>query len=157
MPLSERQKVYAAMDKANGIKSRKKPPTLGQLKKKAWKLCSEYVRRKSADGGGNVRCYTCPTVSHWKKMHAGHLIPGRGHSILFDLRGLRPQCYVCNIHRQGQSVAFLIHLEQEIGVEDARRHRDELHEKAKKPYQYSRVELEELMAWLERQLLRMFA
>lgn len=152
MALTERQKVYAAMDKANGIKKPKPLKTVSSLKTKAWKFCSIYVRMLSADRNGMVECYTCGVKKHWKQMQAGHLVPGRGHSILFDLRGIRPQCYQCNCRCQGMTVAFLIHLEQEVGVEQARAIRDELHLKAKQPHPYSHEEMFELIEWFKIQI-----
>lgn len=51
---------------------------------------------READGFGRVKCCTCPDVKHWKEMQAGHFIPGRCNSILFDERGCHAQCRRCN-------------------------------------------------------------
>ena len=69
-----------------------------QLKTQAWKLCSEYVRKRDADWRGNVTCITCMYKSHWKDMDAGHFIPSRVNGILFDTRGIYAQCKQCNMN-----------------------------------------------------------
>lgn len=71
------------------------------LKKKLWKLFSEYIRRIGADWRGNVACVTCNSVKHWKEQQAGHFIPGRHNMVLFDERNVHPQCYRCNIALSG--------------------------------------------------------
>lgn len=52
------------------------------------------------------RCATCVVVAHWTQLQAGHFIRGRLNANLFDERGCAPQCYGCNIHRQGDVVTF---------------------------------------------------
>jgi len=74
---------------------------ISSLKAKAWKLFSEWTRRKWADKDGFVACCTCHKTFHWKSLQAGHFISGRGNSILFDERGTNPQCYGCNCHKHG--------------------------------------------------------
>jgi len=34
-------------------------------------------------------------------MQAGHAVSGRTNGILFDERGIHPQCFVCNCHKHG--------------------------------------------------------
>ena len=137
------------MDKANGIKVKKPLRPLNKLKDDAWDLCSIYVRRTWADARGMVKCYTCPAVKHWKEMQAGHLVPGRSNGILFDLRGIRPQCFQCNCRKQGMTVEFLFELEKEIGFEKAVAVRAELRINSKIPRPSSRPELEELIKWFK--------
>lgn len=73
----------------------KKKVTISQLKKKVWKLYSEWIRRKDAVNGWN-KCVTCGVMKSYKELQAGHFIPGRHPSILFDERNCHPQCYSCN-------------------------------------------------------------
>lgn len=80
--------------------------SVSQLKKKAWTLFSIHIRTKYADWRGYVACVTCGIVKHWKEMQAGHFIPGRHNSILFDERGVFPQCYRCNISLKGNPRAY---------------------------------------------------
>lgn len=93
-----------------------KKPKIGALKNKLWKLVSEYVRRKDADPHtGYVSCYTCGAVKHWRDGDAGHAIPGRTNSVLFDLSILRFQCKYCNGPRGGRYYTFGKKLNEENG------------------------------------------
>lgn len=75
---------------------KKKKITVSNMKKDAWEQFSRWVRLHESDENGMVKCVTCPKVAHWKTMQAGHFIPGRHNSILFDERGCHSQCYACN-------------------------------------------------------------
>lgn len=66
--------------------------SISKLKKVAWKLCSEYNRRKDANADGYTSCVTCGKVAHYKSLQAGHFVPSRCNSILFDDRGIHAQC-----------------------------------------------------------------
>lgn len=80
----------------------KKKPGLKGLKRKCWDLFSVYIRRRHADEGGTVECYTCGKLLHWKyDAQAGHAIGGRGAAVLFDEEICRPQCYACNAKHIG--------------------------------------------------------
>ena len=59
-------------------------------------------------------------------MQAGHFVAGRTNSILFDERGIRVQCRSCNVFRYGEALKFLIQLEKEMGINEARKLRDAL-------------------------------
>ena len=95
----------------------KKKPTVASLKKKAWKLVSEYVRRRDADEGGTVACYTCGELHFWKDLHAGHAIPGRRNAVLFDVDIIKPQCPRDNIFLGGRYEIFAAKLIREHGLE----------------------------------------
>ena len=96
----------------------KRKPTLRSLKNKAWKLCSEWVRRKDADAGGYVGCYTCGAPIHHKlEAQAGHAIPGRRNAVLLDVDVIRPQCRRCNVFMGGRYEIFAAKLIREHGLE----------------------------------------
>jgi hypothetical protein len=95
----------------------KKKQTLSGLKKKAWKLFSEWIRRRDADEGGTVNCYTCGALFFWKELHAGHAIPGRHNAVLFDEEIVKPQCPTDNIWKGGQYHIFATKLIKEHGME----------------------------------------
>ena len=84
------------------------------LKNKAWKLCSEYNRRKDVDWRGFGRCCTCKKMLHWKSGDAGHFMAGRGNSILFDDRGIHLQCKKCNMN-QGEQYLYGKFMEKRYG------------------------------------------
>lgn len=76
-----------------------------KAKARAWKAFSLYIRLRDAKGE-NVTCVTCLRVNHYKKMQAGHFIPGRHNAVLFEERGVHPQCYACNIVLGGNGVKY---------------------------------------------------
>jgi len=127
---------------------------LKPLKKKAWKLCSEYNRRKKADSDGMVRCISCGKVAHWKEMQAGHLIAGRCNAILFEDRGIYAQCAPCN-YQEGNTVGFMIGLENELGKEEAQKLRDELYALRKTTVKYSASDYEEIALKYQRLCLEL--
>jgi len=95
----------------------KKKPTLRSLKARAWKLFSEWIRRKDADQGGTVSCYTCGKLMFWKEAHAGHAIPGRHNAVLLDPEIVRPQCPRDNLFLGGRYEIFATKLIKEKGME----------------------------------------
>jgi hypothetical protein len=87
------------------------------LKAKAWKLMSELVRRKFSDRLGMCTCYTCSERMDWREIQAGHGIGGRGNYVLFLEEVIRPQCAICNIHRQGNYQVFIPRLIEDYGID----------------------------------------
>ena len=118
-----------------------KKPSLSSLKKKCWKLFSEFIRRKDADEGGTERCYTCLTPKHWKELHAGHAIPGRSNAVLFDEEIVKPQCPICNIWKGGQYHIFATNLIKEHSMEwwEAKL------EGARRTVKYTQADIEEMI------------
>ena len=80
-------------------------------------MFSEYVRRRDADEGGTVSCYTCGKLMFWKEAHAGHAIGGRHNAVLFDLDIVKPQCPRENIFLGGNYPVFTTKLIKEHGLE----------------------------------------
>lgn len=81
-----------------------------------WTLFSKYIRLKYSTNG-LVRCITCGTWKYVKEMQAGHFIPGRHNSILFDERNVHPQCYHCNIGLKGNSIEYYAFMQKRYGQE----------------------------------------
>jgi len=124
---------------------KKKKPSLSRLKKNAWKQFSEYVRKKSADKDGFVSCITCGVKKHWKELHASHLVPGRGNSILFDERGVYPACYACNIHKHGNLLAYIDFMILKHGATEAWLIIEDLKNLSRLPKKFTIEELENLL------------
>jgi hypothetical protein len=102
-----------------------KRKSIPQLKKKAWDLLSQIIRRSHADEWGDVECYTCGKQMHWKPdpdrnlegAQAGHAIPGRTGAVLLDDEIIRPQCFYCNIRLRGNYTIFTTKLIEENGMD----------------------------------------
>lgn len=94
---------------------KRKPPTVTKLKKKLDAVFSQWVRLRSADRNGYIRCYTCGYLAHWKKLQNGHLVSRYYLNTRYDERNCRPQCYTCNMFRNGMIPDFSQRLEKELG------------------------------------------
>lgn len=113
--LSDRQKVFAKMEKLTGIKTiKKKQRSMKAIKSELWSLCKQIIRQRY----GNT-CYTCSADrlkgSNW---HTGHFIPSStcGAFLRYDLRNLRPQCYNCNINAGGNGAIFSKRMHEREGA-----------------------------------------
>lgn len=92
--------------------------TTASLKKKAWKILSEFIRRSYSDRNGFCRCYTCEKVLDWKTdAQAGHAIGGRRGAVLLDPEIIRPQCVGCNVFGRGNYPIFTTKLIKEKGMD----------------------------------------
>lgn len=88
-----------------------------KTREKAWKIFSKYVRIASANEYGFSRCYTCPSIAHWKQLDAGHFIPRTYLPTMFDEMNVKPQCKSCNRMKDGRQDVFERRLRQEYGDE----------------------------------------
>ena len=79
------------------------------------KVFSEFIRRRTADDRGFVRCYTCGATKHWKEMHAGHFQSRSKYATRWNETNVQVQCVSCNIFKAGEQFKFGIHLDQEHG------------------------------------------
>ena len=120
-------------------KKRKKSDTT-KAKERAWNVFSEYIRRRDADRNGYVVCVTCKTNRHWKKMHAGHFVAGRGNSILFDEKGVHAQCVSCNIFNGGKQLDYFYYMEKRYG----RKEIDRLYALKNKPMKITKYEFDDI-------------
>ena len=126
----------------------KRKSTIKGLKNKAWKLFSEYVRRKHADEGGTASCYTCGQLAYWKDLQCGHAIPGRHGAVLFDEEICRPQCPRDNVFLGGRYEIFTTRLIKENGMAWWEAKLDG----AKRVVKYTRSDLEALIAEFQNKL-----
>lgn len=113
--------------------------TISKAKKKAWTWFSLYIRTRGSDGDFNT-CVTCKRVYPIKSLQAGHWLPGRHNSVLFDPRNCHPQCYGCNVPNKGNPIKYYHFMEETYGSEVM----DELEELDKHPIQFKVVDLQEL-------------
>ena len=122
-----------------------KKPTLRALKNKAWKLMSEYIRRKDADQWGTNYCFTCGQPKFWKELQAGHFIGGRTNAVLLNEEVIRPQCLMCNVFLHGNYGRYTLKMVDEVGREKV----EELMSLKHKVVKYTRTDLEEKIAELK--------
>ena len=108
------------LNKTKPIRSQKRKPkakSLGKLKKQAWDLLSQCIRRERVNIYDQACCYTCEEWKPWKEIQAGHAIGGRHNAVLFDEEIIRPQCCGCNIFKRGNYQVFITKLIQENGLD----------------------------------------
>lgn len=79
---------------------------INRLKKKAWKVTSNHVRKNAADKDGLVACVTCGARNHWKNMHAGHYIHGHSKPTFLVVENVHPQCVRCNHFLSGNLLEY---------------------------------------------------
>lgn len=93
-----------------------KAKTKTYYKKKAWTAFSKYIRNRYAPDGNDI-CVTCGRVYPTTALQAGHWLPNRHNSVLFDERNCHSQCYGCNVGKKGNPVAYFHFMEDRYGRE----------------------------------------
>ncbi len=89
--------------------AKQKVMTLTKAKKKANDAFSKYIRTRDAKGEDYLDCVTCdkPYPAFGVGCaQAGHFIPGRHSSVVFDERNAHGQCYNCNINLKGNWLRY---------------------------------------------------
>jgi len=116
--------------------------TTGQLKKKAWKLVSEFVRlRDCLKTTGTLEwghCVTCGKKFSYKALQAGHVIDGRVGMNFLDVRGIFGQCMQCNVWKHGAKDIYIPWFLKEYGPELF----DEIMREKRTPCLWKRAEYE---------------
>ena len=127
-----------------GARARKKKTPYQRQKAKTWSAFSKMIRtRDCLLSTGSLEygeCCTCGKVYEFRRLQAGHYIPGRTNANLFDVQGVHAQCIGCNMYGRGKP--------QEYHMYMAGRYDEEVLEamrvKAKKTKKYSLLELKEM-------------
>ena len=90
-----------------------------KAKKDLWKIFSMYIRMRDCyEATGtldNGYCCTCGHPKTYKTLQAGHFIPGREDSILFEPTCVHAQCYRCNVKRSGEWVKYYRFMQKKYG------------------------------------------
>lgn len=96
----------------------RKKQTVTSLKKKLWKVFSQYIRQR--DRG---ICISCGRYAEGSGYHAGHFVTGSicPPSLYFDELNVNGQCYSCNIWKSGNWINYEKSLIVKIGEEGVRR------------------------------------
>lgn len=124
------------------IKKASKRP-LASIKRKAWGAFSLWIRQRDSVNGMNY-CISCGEQKPIKSLQAGHLIDGRGNSILFEESGVHPQCLVCNVFKHGNKIMYMQALEKKLGTTTAILLRDELQRLSKSPKKFDYDDYEKI-------------
>lgn len=100
-----------ALKRSSKTKKKPKKPSIRILKDRLWKECQRLTRER----WGNT-CYTCDAPGlegkNWQTGH-GKAMAALPLTFKYDIRNLRPQCMVCNVHRGGMTDIFISKLAQE--------------------------------------------
>ena len=108
--------------------------SLKSLRKKAWGLHSELVRRLARG-----KCFTCNDQRDWKEQNAGHFI--HKDCLDFDDIAIQCQCVGCNKWKSGNLGEFAIRLIKKYGIDIV----ESIKEKANKNHKFNITELEEII------------
>ena len=130
--------------KRKPLRKSPRPGTTKYAKKQAWDAFSRYIRLrdclKTTKTPTAGRCVTCNRSYPFTKLQAGHWLPGRRNSVLFDERGVAAQCVGCNVWGRGQQAAFEEYMRREHGEEVMA----EIREANKTGVRFTKGELEEM-------------
>lgn len=87
--------------------------SIPQLKEILDDEVSLYVRTKAANWKNEVICYTCDKTFEIKNIQCGHYVSRVYTNTRWYLGNLRPQCYSCNIKKNGNTQEFGARLDRE--------------------------------------------
>lgn len=94
--------------------AKKKKPTTGRLKERAWKEFSRYIRLRDCIATTGTTeygtCVACQKRYAFKELQAGHWIPGRTGSVLFNEDLVHAQCMRCNVWLHGNLSAYAMYM-----------------------------------------------
>ena len=114
---------------------------LKSLRKKAWKLQSELIRRYEKG-----ICFTCGDTRSWKEQQAGHYI--HKDCLDFDLVNIHCQCVRCNKWLHGNSGVYAERLIAEYGEAAIM----ELRQRSQRIKKFTIFELEKIILYCELKL-----
>ena len=129
-------KTSKAKTKAKKKRPSKKRVTVTQLKKKLWRIFSEYIRLRDSDKNGMCKCISCDYTGYWKgdNIQAGHFVQQKGHpNTIFDEKNVHAQCARCNGWVEYANYKYGKALEQMYGEEFPM----EMIKKGSKPYSFN--------------------
>lgn len=70
------------------------------------KVFSQFIRLTYAFDNGFIECFTCSRQFRYNVMQNGHYVR-RGHMALrFDIKNCFPQCYECNVTKDGNEEEY---------------------------------------------------
>ena len=113
-----------------------------KIVKKLDAIFSQYIRLKDADHNGDVTCFTCGKVSHYKKgMQCGHFQSRKHYATRWLEKNVAVQCVGCNMFKAGEQYIFSKQLDEKYGDGTA----EELYIKSKETVKFSTDELQDMI------------
>ena len=104
--------------------SRKPKSERAKLKAQTWKIVSAYVRiRDAVETTGTLESCECVTCGAEKPLfvrggiEAGHFLPGRHASVVWDTRQIHGQCHYCNNYLNGNTLPYRDYMLEAYGEE----------------------------------------
>ena len=121
---------------------KKKSDSITVLKKKLWETVSLYIRLRDSDDENFCTCCTCSEYRHYKdSIQAGHYIAsGQSSFHRYNERNIHPQCYWCNIGKNGNVLEYREFMIKKYGQE----YTDWLYETRNEPTNLWKEEIKEL-------------
>jgi hypothetical protein len=105
-------------------------------------IFSQYIRLKNADYLGNVSCFTCGKVSHYKSgMQCGHFQSRKHYATRWLEMNVAVQCVGCNMFKSGEQFLFGKYLDEKYGDGTA----EELYIKSKQTVKFSNDDLTDMI------------
>lgn len=108
-----KQKITVPLKR--GKLKKKSKQKISVIQRKIWEHCKRLIRAKYPH-----ICYTCgATGLKGSNLHTGHMLAKAsvGARLKYDLRLLRPQCYLCNIRHGGRGADFIENMRRIEGDE----------------------------------------
>lgn len=88
----------------------------GNMKKKADKVFSKYIRHKYADENGYVECVCCGVKKPINEMQNGHFISRGKLSTRYEESNCHPCCVGCNVFKKGNYPAYSEYMANRYGA-----------------------------------------
>ncbi len=96
--------------------AKKKSKTIAQLVEESAEAMQLYVRVKAADFQGNVTCFTCGKVRHYKdSMQGGHFRGRKWLATKLMEENRQVQCNYCNGPLRGNMIQFTLAMIEKYG------------------------------------------
>ena len=122
-----------------GKRKTRKTKTIGKLKADLWEVFALYIKLNHSADGLWCKCFTCgkPIQIGTVDCQAGHWLPKGGYPVhYFEENNVRPQCFRCNHHLEGNSAVFERNLKDEIGADAVSELYETRHETVKRTRQW---------------------
>lgn len=144
-PLQQKAPLRAKTSLKASPKPKKQPkPKVSRLKRKAdalFSLATRYRFAERVNGEWLVECVTCGIIKPLKEMQCGHFQSRRFNATRYSEENCAPQCYGCNVMRQGEQYKFAAFVDEFYGEGTAKR----LEQEARQPHPFKPEELQAII------------